>query len=437
MKKLLFSFLSFLLITGVAIGQEDPAKALKKATRAMGSYNLDPSNNEAKLQEAKEMIDIATSDATVSGSARAWQTKGDIYSAYLQKDMGQLVVNPQHMPEHGNKGIAAVEAYGMALEKAVKKFETKDAVKGLSEAGKNMNFVGNAYIGAQKYAEAYPALNAAMQAHTLVTEKGADPVVEDVNNQKYLIAFCASAAGADDVANGFFKELYEAGFEEPGVYSRYFNALTAEGNMDEALKVLEAGRAKFPNDTEILFAEINYYIQKEQYDVLEGKLKQAVDAEPNNASIRSALGNVYMNLYDGEFKANGETEKATGYFDNALEYFNQAIGINASQIDALYSIGSLYFNKAVVLLQKQSNLGMSKEDQKTYEVYTKKTKELFEQALPYFKKSEQIEPNDKSTLTALMEIYARQNDYELSGEFKKRIETVNGGGSVESYFKGK
>ena len=81
---------------------------------------------------------------------------------------------------------------------------------------------------------------------------------------------------------------------------------------------------------------------------------------------------------------------------------------------------------------------MSKADQKKYEEINKQTKELFEKALPYFKKSEQIDPNDISTLTALTEIYARQNNFELSGEFKKRAKTVDSGGKVEgSYFKGK
>lgn len=438
MKKLLFSFLSFLLVIGVAVGQEDPGKALKKAARAMGSYNLDPTNNGGKLDEAKEMIDIASADATVAGNVKTWQTKGEIYAALLQKDMTQLIVSPDHKPEYAKEGILALASYEKALGLAEKKFEKKDAISGMTEVAKNLNFIGNSQITGQKYAEAYGTLSAVLEANTKIKEAGGDaPIADaDVNNQKYIVAYCAEAAGETEIAANYFKELYEAEFDEPGVYSRYFNTLSAAGDKEGALKVLEAGRTKFPDDTEILFAEINYYIQKEEYDVLETKLKEAVAAEPDNASIRSALGNVYMNLYEGEFKANGETEKGKAYFDNALKYFNEAIGMDAKMLDAIYSIGSLYFNEAVSYIGKQSELTMKQ--QKEYDAYGVKIKDLFGKALPYFKDAEKLDPNDTNTLLALSEIFARTDDFENSKEFKARLKVVQGGGKNEgSFFEGK
>ena len=436
MKKLLFSLLSFLLVVGVAIGQEAPDKAQKKAARAMTSYDMDPVGNAAKLEEAKEMIDIAAADATVGADIKTWQTKGNIYAAYLQKDMNQLVINPTHKVEHAAEGLMALQAYEKALGMAQKKFETKDALKGMEEVTKSLNFVGNSQIQAKEYAEAYKTLSSVMDANIKIKEAGGDPPIaaEEMNNLKFIVAFCAEVAGEKEVSNKYFKELYDSGFEDPGVYSKYFNVLVEEGKMEEALKVLETGRAKFPDDTEILFAEINYYIQKEQYDVLESKLKEAVEKEPENASIRSALGNVYMNLHEAEFTANGETEKGKKYFDSALDYFNQAVSMNAEQLDAIYSIGSLYYNQAVAYLKLQSKLDLK--EQKKYDEYSVKIKGLFEKALPYFKDAERIDPNDINTLVALSEIYARTNEFELSKEFKSRLEKVQAGEKItEPYFK--
>ena len=46
-----------------------------------------------------------------------------------------------------------------------------------------------------------------------------------------------------------------------------------------------------------------------------------------------------------------------------------------------------------------------------------------------------MDPNDLNTLISLTEIYARKED-ELTYEFKKRQETVRGGGkNPSSYFK--
>ena len=436
MKKLLFSLLSMFLVVGFATAQEAPDKALKRASRAMGSYNLDPANNEGKLQEAKDMIDIATADATVGGQSKAWKIKGDVYATYLENDMKQVLVNPSYQPKHAAEGLVALEAYQKALEKAVKKYETKDAVTGLSSVAKNLNIIGNSQIQARDYAGAYHTFGAVLAINDLVKNNGGDaPIIdEEVNNQKFVVAFCADAAGEGDKACSIFKELYDSGFEDAGVYSKNFTCMKNAGDMEGALKALEAGRAKFPDNVEILFTEINYYIGEEKYDVLESKLKQAIEAEPNNSSIRGALGNVYMNLYQKEVEANGKSEKAEGYFKNSLDYYGQAIEIEPNNADAIYSIGSLYYNEAVRLAEVQKNLGMSKEDQKRYEELNAEIKEQFNVALPYFQKSEIASPSDVNTLIALKEIFAKKDDLVTSNEMKKRLATVQGGGKNESSF---
>ena len=45
------------------------------------------------------------------------------------------------------------------------------------------------------------------------------------------------------------------------------------------------------------------------------------------------------------------------------------------------------------------------------------------------------DPNDVNTLIALKEMYARQDKYDVSDEFKKRLETIQAGDKVDgSYF---
>ena len=76
MKKLLFSLLALFFISAIAFSQQDPKKALGKATRALGAYNLNPTDNDAKLNEAKEMIETALTSDAIAGQVKAWQTKG-------------------------------------------------------------------------------------------------------------------------------------------------------------------------------------------------------------------------------------------------------------------------------------------------------------------------------------------------------------------------
>ena len=190
----------------------------------------------------------------------------------------------------------------------------------------------------------------------------------------------------------------------------------------------------FPDNTEILFAEINYYIKQEKFDVLEIKLIEATEREPDNPSVYSALGNVYMNLFQQEFETNGDTELAGKYFNDALKYFNKSLELNPKQFDALYSIGSMYYNKAVILVKQANELPLS--ETKKYNELVEKSNELMNEALPYFKKAESINPNDTNTLIALKEIFARQENFDLVKEFTTRLDNVkNGVENTESYFK--
>ncbi len=439
MKKLLFSLLALLVVSSVTFSQEDPEKALTKAGRALGSYNLDPANNADKLQEALDMIEIAAAADVNKDKVKTWQTKGEIYNAQADKDLTTMALDPENfVPQYPNAPFTAAEAFIKAVEIASKKYEKKDAVKGLTESASKLNNLGNYYIRKQDYGNAFKTLDYVMVVDKTLRANEGDPAIADADlqNHKFVVAFCASASNNTKRAMELFKELYDAGTEEPSVYASYSSVLMAEGNEEKALEVLEAGRKKFPTNSEILFAAINYYIAKQKYDVLEKLLKDAIAAEPNNPSVYTALGNVYTNLFNQEFSKDNNSELAKKYFDESLNYFKKAIEIDPNQFDAVYSIGSLYFNKAVELIKKASTLGLSKAEQEQYNKLVKEANSLMETALPYFQKTESMEPNDVNTLIALGEIYARMDDLEKSKLFKDRLQVVRDGGkNPSSYFK--
>jgi hypothetical protein len=106
----------------------------------------------------------------------------------------------------------------------------------------------------------------------------------------------------------------------------------------------------------------------------------------------------------------------------------------------IYATGLLIYNRGAAMSQELVELGndFSKEGQRKYEALKTKVDAEFEKALPYFQKAEMSDPNDLSTLIALKEMYARNDEYEISNEFKARIEKVQDGEKIEkSYFKEK
>jgi len=224
---------------------------------------------------------------------------------------------------------------------------------------------------------------------------------------------------------------FAAAYDEPRIYSFVFD-LTEKDDEAAALKVLEKGKAKYPASSELMFTEINYYIKKGDFTSLKSKLEAAIEKNPDNPSLYSALGNVFMNLFQDEF-AKGNEEKAGTYFDDAKSYFEKALELKPDLFDVNYNLGSLFYNKAVEVTKKMNALPIN--ETKKYDAYKVEMEGLFNTALPYFKKAEALNANDQSTLIALKEIFARLNDFEKSGEFKKRFESAKAGETLESYFK--
>ncbi len=438
MKKLLFSLLAFFVIAQITTAQEDPGKAVGKAKRALDSYNISPSTNLDKLNEAVKLIDLATGSDVNQNNLKAWQVRGEVYNTIADRDLIAMSLNPEAKPEHPEAPYIAAEAFLKALSLAQKKFETRDALKGMTESAGKLNNIGNLQIQMQKYADAAQSLGMVLQIDKTLRDNGNTPVIPDteMDNHKYVLAYCAKAGGDTKKAGALFKELYEGGSSEPAVYAEYFSLLYGEGKKDEAWKVFDSATQKFPTSTEILFAGINAKIAEQDYESLKNMLEKAIAAEPNNPSVYSALGNVYMNLFTQEFSTDKTSPKAQQYFDESLSYFSKAIEIDPHQFDAVYSIGSLYFNKGVELLKQANDLPMTKEGQQEYQKLQNEAGELMKTALPYFQKTEAMEPNDMNTLIALSEIYARMNDFEKSKMFKERLENLRNGVKVDSsYFK--
>ena len=153
------------------------------------------------------------------------------------------------------------------------------------------------------------------------------------------------------------------------------------------------------------------------------KLKKAIAAEPTNVSVYNTLGSVYDQLNQKERSADN-TSKADEYFNNALDYYNQAIGIDPANFDAVYSQGALYYNKAAGMTAKLNEYAndFSSEGTKKYNKLKEEMDATFKSALPFFQKAETLNPSDTNTMIALKEIFARMCDFEKSNMYKEKLD---------------
>jgi tetratricopeptide (TPR) repeat protein len=440
MKKSFLLLLSLLMTVALAQAQEDPVKLSKQAGRALTSYNIDPSNNAAKLEEAKTKIDKALEATEVQATPGAWITKGEIYNTMLQRDMARRMIDPNAALTGDNDALVAFGAFLKAYELTDKKYEKADAVKGISELQGHLVNIGVFKYEAGQYEKAFLSFEAALRSHEILTANSQKSILEDraqMENQRYITGLAAQLAGRAADAERYYEALYQQGTDKPAIYEGLYNIKMEKGDTAAAEKILTEGRQKFPKDSGLLFAEINAYLKKGKLEELIERLKQAIEQEPTNVSLYVTLGSVFDNLHQRESQANNPS-KSEEYFAEAKKYYQKATDVDPKNVDAIYSIGALYYNKAAVRTQELNALpeDFTAAGMKKYEKLKNEIMALFEEALPYFQRAESLDPNDMNTLIALSEIFARKDELEKALEFKKRLEVVRDGGkNTSSFFK--
>ncbi len=422
MKKIILSLLSICFLA-VSIQAQDAKSMVKGAEKAIGEFIKDPSNA-GKLDEAKAMFDQALSSG---GTADLYNKKGAAFIKMADQQMTARLLNPEAPLLDPLAAVEAFDAYSKALSMAEKKGAKKKALSGISDTETHLNNVAINMYQTQEYAGAFQNFDASIKAKNLLSENGSKSRLDDpalMSDQKLFAGITAYYSENTEAALPYYEELYAMGTEEPAIYEGLI-AMKKESDPEGSLAVLAAGREKFPDNTSLLFAEINHYLAAGELDVLIEKLELAIEKEPDNLSVITTLGNVYDQLH---VAANTENDavKSEEYFNKALATYKQVIDRDDSNFDAWYSSGALYYNKAAGMAPVINELGndFSAEGTKKYNEMKEKMDTAFAQALPYFEKAESIDANDRNTIIALKEIFARQSNFDKVEVYSKKLDSI-------------
>lgn len=437
MRKLLLGMF-MLLLTATSLMAQSGEDAFKAAKKAIDAYTLN--NDPAKLTEAVDMAERAIMDSAVESDSKMMIKLGDVYAAAINA----YVINRSTgdtSSTGSNGGVKAAKAYMAAYAATEKKGDKKKALKGLSEVQGNITNQGIYAIKDKDFTGALEAFETSIMVHEFITNNGGESTLteEKLNDDRYYAGLSAVLLKKYDQAEPMFLALREADYDDSGVYDGLYKVYSGKGDLDTAAKYLSEGRAKYPEESGLLFNEINLYIEQDKLDDLILKLEEGIAAEPDNASLYIVLGQTFEKLYTKETEA-GNAEKAGEYFEKARNTYGRGLEQDQDNSRLIYATGLLIYNRGAAMSQELVELGndFSKEGQRKYEALKTKVDAEFEKALPYFQKAEMSNPNDLSTLIALKEMYARNDEYEMSNEFKARIEKVQAGETIEkSYFKDK
>jgi tetratricopeptide (TPR) repeat protein len=330
--------------------------------------------------------------------------------------------------------VNATEAYFKAYDlaqsadsKTAKKV-SKSVLEGLRACEDLLNNYGVDLYQSNDYAGALVNFNLELKIYDLLKENGEASRLEGeglYNDKIYFTGITATYAEDYDKAIPLLEKVMNDGTEEAVVYQFLYQGHDAKGNDDKASMILSKGRELFPDDTNLLFTEINHYLKKGELEKMIENLKSALDKEPGNVSVITTLGQVYDQLSVSSDK-DGNAEKSEEYFNEAASYYSSALNTKSDNFDLNYSMGALYYNRAATFTDDLNALAddFTPAGVKKYEAIKAKMAGFFDKALPYFLKADSINSLDRNTLIALKEISARKDDFAGSEEYKKRLEAL-------------
>jgi tetratricopeptide (TPR) repeat protein len=196
-------------------------------------------------------------------------------------------------------------------------------------------------------------------------------MAEKIDTQAY---FCSDAYPLSISKNMMMQyvageKLKSLGDKREVVYTVLIDSYKQKGEKVKYENTIAEGRKLYPNNIDILFKEINLYLEKNQIDVLEEKLNEAIKLDPKNPSLYQALANVY---------------DKKGKTDEAFQMYDKAIQVKPDYFEAYYNKAILYFNKAMEIVEKMND----ENDNKKYEVLKSQREALLkEENTSSFRKS--------------------------------------------------
>ena len=440
----LFSSLFVLLLAATALVAQSGEDAYKDARKAFDKYQVNSADMEA-LVEAASQIDVAMQDAAMKADEKALMEAGDIYSAAINEYIKKRTLDASAKDRViATPAVRAAKAYMAAYNVSEKKGTQKKALKALADLQANISNEGIYAIqdggdDEKYYQEAYTAFNTNLMVADFLKEQKAEMTITEelLTQDKFYAALAANQVKDYDNAQRLMEDLYADKYDDAAIYANLHSIYLAKGETEKAEKILFEGRERYADDTNLLFNEINYLLKNERLDELTDRVEQAIQKEPTNMSLYATSANVYEQLYNKALE-DGDEQAAEGYYAKAQGEYERGLKQDPSSAQMTYGLGILIYNRGALMSKDLEDLSsdLSKEGEKKYNALKEKVDAQFALALPYFQKSEMQDPNNRNALIALKEMYARRDNYEVSGEMKKRLDKIEAGGSNDSsYFK--
>ena len=363
-------------------------------SQAISSGNI-PAAKKALL-DAKKYIDLAIENPETQNSPKTLMLKGNIYSTLflLGTDTKDTIVLNQLGLQPLN---TAIESYKKGFNNLNDKF--KDEIKeNVLERHAIIENTAISFYNDKKFKDAAEMYSYDVKLYDAIN-------LVDTNS---LFNSAISYDKSDDhaLAAQTYEKLAKLGYRGPLTYALASASYRRNKQFTEAKAIITEGRVKFPQDKEVLLEAVNSCLENHDAAGAEALLNEAIQKDPTNKVLFLTIGSIYIDLKQNE---------------KAEEAFNKALAIDPEYQDALYQLGATLVNWGGAVIAKTNDM---KYNDPKVKVLEKQSNEIFTRAIEPLEKYVAKNPNEKSVLTILSQLYRNLGNMEKSEGYKARAKAL-------------
>lgn len=401
MKKVIVSLFLILSVTAV-IAQK------KNVTRARNLTLMETPD----FKGAREAIAPALTEPTTQNLPNTWHVAGMI--GYKQNEAFYKEMALGKQVDFVKKGEAIVESMDYFLKayeldqnqvdkkgKPVKpKYEAdiKAKFKEYFEEKHNLFYYGATLFDEKKdYKGALKAFERYLSIPELPFMKGQLTIDSTFYQVKYFSALAARNADMWEKAIEIHEDMKDDGYETFFVYQLLYDEYVHINDTTNFIKVLKEGFEKMPEEPWFIQNLINYYLLNNFIDESKVYINKAIEMLPNVA--------VYHYVKAKIDEAEGKSVPARAAYEKTLE-------LDPTFADAWAGIGALIVEQGQKILDDAGN-----KSDREFNAAKRQSKEVFKNALTYFLKAAELNPQEQSYKRNLRTLYYRL-------EMSKELEAI-------------
>jgi tetratricopeptide (TPR) repeat protein len=374
------TLLLFMFVAGTAFAQKAVKPSTSKALKSL---------KDGKLDEAKTMIDLATTYEKTMNEGETWYYRGLIYASL---------------------DTTKVEAYKSLatepLKTAVESFQKADK---LGKAGKEFFITGpDGVLPVTKSQQLEQLANHYLQEglNKLQELDDAEGSITSVNKSKLIFENAMTAYPNDtlsyfvlglanntaehwDEAVACMNKYIEKGGKSKDAYIVIYQVYNgAKEDKEKALETVRKAKAAIPSNTDFPKLEIGLLIDMNKIADAKGGLEAEIKKDPSNATYHFYLGYVNSQL---------------GNMEPARVNFTDALKLKPDYFEAQYYLANTYLIEVDKTTKEINNLGISAADNKKKPALVQKRVKDSETALPFLEKAEKMKIPSKDMEIELLQ----------------------------------